>query len=203
MIVMFRRMLCMLLLCLLWVPAYGEEASPPIVNLIASPEASFHLDDQAQLLTIVYPNIHGSDCCILMYGGEVWMVDCSTDDQATALVVPVLEKLGVTQVDTAFNSHPHNDHITGFEYIGGQANIHTLMIAFDSRYNAELRRTLHRLGSGVQTVRVHDGQVLTMGDGGVTLTVIQREGTGYTTNDLSALLKVTCGGAQHPDGGRY
>lgn len=187
-----RRILA-LLLALLLLPCLSL-AEGSIVNLIDDPDAEYSLAEGAELFTIVYPNVHGSDCCIMMYQDEVWMVDCSTDDQAPALVVPTLAALGITHVDVAFNSHPHDDHITGFEYIGDQATIGRLLIAFENNHNQILKRTIYRLTSkGVPVERVYDGDVLTMGDGGVHMDVIQRHGGGFTDNDRSAMLMVKYG----------
>ena len=61
-----------------------------IVNLLDQPDAAYAFEEGAPILEIVYPNVHGSDACILRMNGEVMMIDCSTDDQSPLLVVPVL-----------------------------------------------------------------------------------------------------------------
>lgn len=187
-----RRLLTLLLiLCLLPMAALAESS---IVNLIDNPDAEYAFDENAELFTIVFPPIHGSDCAILMYRDEVMMIDCSTDDQAPLLVVPVLKMLGVTRVDTAFNSHPHDDHLTGFEFITDDVTIGRLVVAFESDYNWVINRTTYRLHNrGVPIEHVADGDVLTLGDGAVTMNVYQRHGGGYTTNDRSATLMITYG----------
>lgn len=186
-----RRLCLLLVLCLLPFSALAEGS---VVNLIDNPDAEYAFDEGAELLTIVFPPIHGSDCAILMYGDEVMMIDCSTDDQSPLLVVPVLEMLGVTHVNTAFNSHPHDDHITGFEFITGQATIDRLLVGFDPDYNYIIRRTVRVLTeTGTAVEQVSDGDVLSMGDGAITMNVYQRQGGGFTTNDLSATLLITYG----------
>ena len=165
-----------------------------IVNLIDDPDAEFAFEEGKDIFSVVYPNIHGSDAAILMYQDEVWMIDCSTDDQAPHLVVPALEDLGITHIDVAFNSHPHDDHITGFEFIDKQASIGTLMVAFPEDYNYIIKRTVYRLkNKGTAVAYTADGETLTMGDGGVTMDVVQRFGGGFTDNDKSALLMIRYG----------
>jgi len=187
-----KRFLALCLL-LIFLPCLSL-AEGAVINLIDHPDAEYAFAEDAELFTIVYPNIHGSDCCIMMYQDEVWMVDCSTDDQAPKLVVPALAALGVTHVDVAFNSHPHDDHITGFEFIGDQASIGKLLIAFDNNHNHILKRTVYRLtNKGTAVERVYDGDVLTMGDGGVVMDVVQRHGGEFTDNDRSAMLMVRFG----------
>lgn len=187
------KKLAALLLALLMLPlsCLGEGT---IINLIDNPEAEYSFEEGKEIFTIVYPNIHGSDASILMYQGEVWMIDCSTDDQAQSLVVPCLQDLGITHIDVAFNSHPHDDHITGFEFIDKQATIGTLMIAFPDGFNHIQKRTVYRLkNKGAAMAKTADGEVLTMGDGGVTMTVVQRSGGGFTVNDKSAMLMIRYG----------
>lgn len=193
---MLRKLLCCLLMLALTIaPALAEEPASSVVDLIAHPDAAFAFEDCADLLTIVFPPIHGSDCAILLYQDEVMMIDCSTDDQAPLLVKPVLAMLGITHVDVAFNSHPHDDHLTGFEYILDQASIGKVLVGFDLKYNWVITRTSYRLqNQGIPFERVQDGDTLTMGDGGVSMVVYQRHGGEFTTNDLSAMLMITYGG---------
>lgn len=187
------KKLVALFLALLLLPAFAA-AEGRVINLIDNPDAEYAFEEGKDLFTVVYPNIHGSDAAILMYQDEVWMIDCSTDDQAPHLVVPVLEDLGITHIDVAFNSHPHDDHITGFEFIGKQATIGKLLIAFEENYNHIIKRTVYRLtNAGTAVEHVADGDLLTMGDGGVEMSVIQRKGGAYTVNDLSALLHIRYG----------
>ena len=187
---MIKRCLCLLLLLCCLPLCAGAEGS--IINLIDNPDAAYTFADGAEILEIVFPTIHGSDACILRMGDETMMVDCSTDDQSPLLVVPVLKAMGITHIDTAFNSHPHDDHITGFEFLEGTATIGQLAVAFPEDYNYVIRRTIRVLGAqGVPVVHVADGDELSLGQ--AKLTVFQRKGGDFTTNDLSACLLVRYG----------
>lgn len=187
---MMKRYLCLLLLlCCLPLSAVAEGI---IVNLIDDPDAPYAFQEGAEILEIVFPSIHGSDACILRMGEETMMVDCSTDDQSPLLVVPVLKALGITHIDTAFNSHPHDDHITGFEFLEGTATIGQLAVAFPEDYNYVIKRTIRVLSAqGVPVVHVADGDVLRLGQ--AELTVFQRKGGDFTGNDLSACLLLRYG----------
>lgn len=181
-----------LALMLVFSCALAEESC--VVNLIDNPEAEYAFEEGKDIFSIVYPNVTGSDAAILQYQDEVWMIDCSTDDQSPKFVVPALEDLGITHIDVAFNSHPHDDHITGFEFLDKQATIGKLIVAFDRNYNYHIQRTFYRLEKKNVTFEyTKDGDVFTMGDGGVKMTVIQRTGGGYTDNDKSAMLYIQYG----------
>jgi len=53
-----------------------------IIDLTQNPDAFYAFQENAPVLEIVFPAIHGSDACILRVGGQVMMIDCSTDDQS-------------------------------------------------------------------------------------------------------------------------
>lgn len=184
-------LLTLLMLCLLPLQAQGEGC---VVNLIDHPDAAYAFEEGSDLFTVVFPPDHGSDCAILLYQDDVMMIDCSTDDQASRFVVPVLQKLGITHVDIAFNSHPHDDHIAGFEYITDQASIDKLYIGLEPDYNWIGKRTTYRLMQrGVSIERVYDGDTLYLGDQKVVMRAYQRTGVGFTTNDLSTTLMIRYG----------
>ena len=190
---MFKK-LAALLLALMMLPIFALAEEGCVINLIDNPEAEFAFEEGKDIFTIVYPNVTGSDAAILQYQDEVWMIDCSTDDQSPKFVVPALEDLGITHIDVAFNSHPHDDHITGFEFLDKQATIGKLIVAFDRNHNYTIQRTIHRLGKkNVGYEYTKDGDAFTMGDGGVKMTVIQRLGGGFTDNDKSAMLMIQYG----------
>lgn len=183
------KKLLILLLCLMLPCAATAEGC--VVNLIADPDATYAFQPGAELLEIVFPQIYGCDACILRMGGEVLMIDAGTDHQAP-IVAETLKLMGVDHVDTAFNSHPHDDHITGFEYVPETASVGRLLVAFDRNFNNIIKRTAYHMDRmGIPMERVHDGDVLTLG--GAELTVIQRTGTMFTTNDMSATLMLRYG----------
>jgi competence protein ComEC len=185
-----KRLLSLILaLCLLPMAALAEGK---VVNLIENPDAEWSFEEGKDILEIVYPPLQGADACILRLGGETMMIDCATDDQSQSAVVPTLQRLGVTHVDVAFNSHPHDDHLTGFEYLDGTATIGKLLVSSPLDENYVIKRTVRVMNElGVPVEQVQDGDVLTLGD--ATLTVIQRQRSDLTGNDRSAALKLVYG----------
>jgi len=183
------KKLLILLLCLMLPCAAAAEGC--IVNLIDNPDASYAFAEGAEVLEIVFPQIYGCDACILRMGGEVMMIDAGTDHQAP-IVAKALKLMGIDHVDTAFNTHPHDDHITGFEYVPETASIGKLLVAFDRNYNNHIKRTAYHMDRmGIPMEMIRDGDVLTLGS--AELTVIQRTGTMFTTNDMSATLMLQYG----------
>lgn len=177
-----KKLLPLLLILLMFcLPASAER----VINRIADPTAADPIPADAQVLEVVYPSVNGSDACILRMGDEVWMVDGSTNFQANLAVLPVLRAMGIKKIDLAFNTHPHDDHICGFATIVKEFPITKLTVAFPLDYNYHLRHTSRLLKeTGTEIADVFDGDVLRLGD--ATMTVIRREGRGFTTNDLSA-----------------
>ena len=103
----------LLILCLVPMVSLADDV---VVNLIHNPDASYAFREGAEVLEIVFPQIYGADACIIRMGDEVMMVDAATDHQAP-IVAHALEVMGIDHIDVAYNTHPHDDHITGFEYI--------------------------------------------------------------------------------------
>lgn len=178
----------LLILCLVPLVSLADDV---VVNLIHNPDASYAFREGAEVLEIVFPQIYGADACIIRMGDEVMMVDAATDHQAP-IVAHALEVMGIDHIDIAYNTHPHDDHITGFEYIPEHVVMDKLLVAFDENYNNIIKRTAYHMRKrGVPMERIQDGDVLHVGD--ATLTVIRREGTMFTTNDMSATLMVRYG----------
>ncbi|MBR4081488.1 MAG: MBL fold metallo-hydrolase [Clostridia bacterium] len=183
------KKLLILLLCLMLPCAALAEGC--IVNLIDDPAAEYAFQPGAEVLEIVFPQIYGCDACILRMGGEVMLLDAGTDHQSP-IVAEALQLMGIDHIDIAFNSHPHDDHITGFEFVPETASIGKLLVAFDRDYNNHIKRTAYHMDRlGIPMERIQDGDVLTLG--GAELTVIQRTGTMFTTNDMSATLMLQYG----------
>lgn len=185
---MKKLLALLMLLTLLTLPA----SAAVVVDRITDPTAVDPIPADAAVLEVVYPAVNGSDACILRLGDQVWMVDGSTRYQANLAVLPVLKAMGVTKIDLAFNTHPHDDHISGFATIAEQVPIKKLMVAFPLDYNYHLRHTARLLTeAGGEIADVFDGDVLHLGD--ASLTVIRREGRDFTTNDLSACTMLAYG----------
>ena len=105
-----RIFILLLFLCLMLCFAWAEGC---IINLIDHPNAEYTFREGATLLEVVFPRVHSSDCAVLRFGDEVMMIDAShAGEGMQKRIKSALEAMNVTHIDTAFNSHPHNDHIT-------------------------------------------------------------------------------------------
>ena len=113
-----KRWLSLLtLLLLLTYPACAEQETRVIDRITysdAEPEFAFAPD--AELLEIVFPQVLNADAMLLRSGGHAILVDCASAHQA-GRVTTMLKELGVKKLDAIINSHPHYDHLQGFELV--------------------------------------------------------------------------------------
>lgn len=105
------------MLCLA-LPAASGMADAPVVNLIANPNAEFAFEEDAPILEIVFPRVYSSDCTLICMEDETMMVDASTESPVMqGRIATAMDAIGMDRVDIAYNSHPHRDHINGFEVV--------------------------------------------------------------------------------------
>ena len=188
-----KRILCaFLLLCILPFQALGES----IINLIENPDATYSFAEGVPLLEVVFPRVHSSDCAVVRFGDEVMMIDASTSgERMHKRIQSALEAMAVSHIDVAFNSHPHNDHIDGFEVVYGHTPFDTFVVTFPEDHNKHIAAAVSfARENGVTIEHAGDGDVLYLGAGhDVALHVIQRDGPQWTDNDRSAMLKIVYG----------
>ena len=190
-----KRLLSLLLILLL-LPA-AAPAEGVVYDRTGNLTEEYVFPEGTPLLEIVFPRVYSSDCAILRFGDEVMMIDASTKNKTMRnRIRTAVAAMGVDHIDVAFNSHPHDDHIDGFQFVHEYAPIGKLYIAFPEDYDARMKEAVKFCnGNGIPVLHVQDGDVLTMGENGeVTLTVIQRWGTkSWDTNDQSAMLLIRYG----------
>lgn len=188
---MLKRMLAtIVLLCLLPVFALSEEASV-VVNLIADPEAEWVFEDDAEILEVCFPPVRGADACILRLEGRVMMIDAATPGQHDR-VAAALDYLGITHVDTGFNTHPHDDHIGGFDILNQAATMGELYITFPEDFNNNMRRTMKAMEEQSIPVKMAgNGDLIPFGS--ARLEVIQRDVSWFSENDCSAMIRLDYG----------
>ena len=190
-----KRLLCLLLILLLLPAAVLAEGA--VIDRTGNLSEEYVFPEGAPVLEIVFPRVYSSDCAILRFGGETMMIDASTKNKTMRTRIrTAMAAMGVDHIDTAYNSHPHDDHIDGFQFVHEYAPIGRLLIAFPEDYDARMKEAVKFCGdNGIPVAHVQDGDVLTMGENGeVTMTVIQRWGTkAWDTNDQSAMLLIRFG----------
>ena len=190
-----KRLLCLLLILLLLPAAVLAEGA--VIDRTGNLSEEYVFPEGTPVLEIVFPRVYSSDCAIFRFGGETMMIDASTKNKTMRTRIrTAMAAMGVDHIDTAFNSHPHDDHIDGFQFVHEYAPIGKLLIAFPEDYDVRMKEAVKFCGdNGIPVARVQDGDVLTMGENGeVTMTVIQRWGTkAWDTNDQSAMLLIRFG----------
>lgn len=188
---MLKRLLAILaLICLLPALALGDEA-PTVINLVADPTASWAFEQGAQILEVYFPPVIGADCCILRLGDQVLMVDAATPGQH-ARVAAALAFAGIDHVQTGFNTHPHDDHIGGFDILYQAASLDELIITFPQDANNNMRRTLRAMKEqGIPVQTAGDGDLLALGN--ARLEVIKRDVSWFSENDCSAMIRLDYG----------
>ncbi|MBQ7850280.1 MAG: MBL fold metallo-hydrolase [Clostridia bacterium] len=190
-----KRLLCLLLVLLLLPAAVLAEGA--VIDRTGNLAEEYVFPEGTPLLEIVFPRVYSSDCAILRFGDEIMMIDASTKNKTMrGRIRTAAAAMGVDHIDVAYNSHPHDDHIDGFQFVHEYAPIGKLLIAFPEDYDARMKEAVKFMNANsIPIGHVQDGDVLTMGENGeVTMTVIQRWGTkSWDTNDQSAMLLIRFG----------
>lgn len=163
--------LCLALLILLSAGASAEEI---ILNKIRGDHADFTFAEDAKLLEVYFPQVFGCDAAFVRYGDYSMLIDCAGNQWKT--VKQTLDKLGVTQLTYAVNSHPDADHIGGFNRVLKDIPAGEFLLGFPEDHDSgdevrfQVYEDLH--AQGIPFRRVHHGDTIDFGD--VKITVYQR-----------------------------
>ncbi len=196
-----KHLLALLLTFLLLLPLCAaaqenlEPAAQPeesyVINLIEDPDAEYVFQEGVTLLEVYFPEIYGADACIFRFGDETMLVDAATIGQAP-VVMETLAKLGIDHLNIAFNTHPHDDHIIGFQQLPEDMQVDKFVIAFPDDENRPMRTTLKIIRErGIPIEQVKNGDVMMLGD--VKMVIMQKDFTSYTVNNRSAAMMVFYG----------
>lgn len=190
-----KRWLSLLtLLLLLAFPACAEQETR-IIDRITYPgaEPEFAFAPDAELLEIVFPQVLNADAMLLRSGGHAILVDCASAHQA-GRVTTMLKELGVKKLDAIINSHPHYDHLQGFELVAKAVEVGELRVAFPADYNKHMLKAMEVADELDVPVEFYgDGDVYTLGN--ATLTAWCKGDDTWNCNERSAVLKVRFGSA--------
>ncbi len=153
------------------VNALSEEI---IINKISNPGNSFEFEEGTPLLEVYFPAVYGVDAAYVRYGEYSMLIDCAGNQWRTFNTM--LEKLGVTEVTYALNSHPDADHIGGFNQVLKTIACGEFLLGFPEDFpegddvRFRVYEDLHAMG--IPFRRVSSGETIEFGD--VQMTVLQR-----------------------------
>ncbi len=178
-----------LLLALALLPACAC-AEKRVYDLTAGDEPPPFAPD-ARLLEVYFAPERGADACVLRMGDDVVLVDAGTVGQRRRLFA-TLKEIGVDHVDVGFNTHPHDDHIGGFQRLAEVATMDRFVITFPKTHNNQMMNTLRILREqNIPIETMEDGDVLRIGR--AEAQIIQRKVFWFSDNNRSAMLRVTYG----------
>ena len=176
-------------------PAPTEVPEETIIDHIHKPKLypRFFFQKDKKLLEIWFANIKDGDATILMYDGEVWMIDCG-DTRHGERIAALLRQLGVEKIDRLFNSHLHHDHINGLAQTDDTAKIGEILICFPPELTESGQRMIQVAHEHMIPVnRYQDGDRFTMGDGAVEWTILKNGEPDLDINNQSAVTRITYG----------
>lgn len=154
--------------------AFAEETESVIINKTKGENADFAFAEDAKLLEVYFPKVYGCDAALVRYGEYSMLIDCAGNQNKE--VRAMLNKLGVTELTYAVNSHPDADHIGGFNHVLKAVPAGEFLLGFPEDHDSgdEVRfkvyEDLHAMG--IPFRRVQNGDTIEFGD--VQITVYQR-----------------------------
>lgn len=168
------KKLLALCLLLLFIPCLGASAEEIILNKTRGDHADFAFAEDAKLLEVFFPQVFGCDSAFVRYGEHTMLIDCAGNQWKT--VKQTLDKLGVTELSYALNSHPDADHIGGFNHVLKNIPAKEFLLGFPEGHDSgdevrfQVYEDLHALN--IPFRRVKQGDTIDFGD--VQITVYQR-----------------------------
>lgn len=188
-----KKWIALLLMFALLLPLIPATAETVIINKITDPENDFEFPEDAKLLEIYWPKIYDCAAVYLEYGEYNMLFDCG--GELWQETQKLLDRLGVTELTYAFNSHPHSDHIGGYQHVLKKIPAKEFLLCFDedSEYSNDLAfkvyDQLHAIN--IPFRRLYDGDTIEFGD--VQISIMQRTDDDLTGNNRSAVMKVELG----------
>ena len=172
------------LLCGLWFPATAQ---------VYEQEMPADWQDK-DVLRITAFAVGEGDALLLQCGGESMMVDGGPKPFRDPMKA-AMEQRGIRHFKYLLNTHSHDDHIDGFQFVNEYAPISKFLITFPEDFNARMKSAVKFMkANNIPIEQIGNGDTFTLGeDGGVKMTVIQYHKSSWGVNDQSAMLMVQYG----------
>ena len=165
-----------------------DDTPPAVINRTVDADAwrDFRFAKDAKLLEVWMPDIRDADAAVIMYDGDVWMLDCG-DEKAALRTAILLNQLGVKEIGMLFNSHPHHDHLDGLWTVNNTARVEELLVCFPKDSTESMIRAMQTAEElNIVVSEYKDEDQFLMGDGEVSLTFWQKVEETASMNDQSA-----------------
>lgn len=190
-----RRLLALTLaLMCAWMPALAletEAEKPILISRMDDPDAPWPFAEDAELLEVWFPQMINCDTALIRCGGEDVLIDCASKSYAKRLLI-LLDGLGVSSIRTIYNSHPHHDHLLGFDQVAAHVAVGELAVCFPEDENERIIEAVQAAEArNVPVTHFADGDVLRVG--GAEITVFLRGDEGWSLNNRSAMMRLQFG----------
>ena len=106
-----------------------------IKPLVYGDEQPFSPDEE--VMKVYFFQVRAQDATLIVAGGETMLVDAGHFESGP-YIAQYLRDLGITRIDYAVNSHPHDDHINGFISLMDEIEIGAFYVCFPRYVNQEM-----------------------------------------------------------------
>ena len=158
-------------------------------------EVEMFADDVDKLDLYVAP-LMGADSMCLVCGGEAMMVDTGKNTDYRAIKA-LLDHLDLDEFKYVYISHPHSDHIGGFQQLIADFDVGAMITVFPENYvgdnTFQIGNVKAAKNAGIEVILMESGGSFTLG--GAVLTVY-RQTRLRDENAMSGVLLVTFGEAR-------
>lgn len=143
-----KRLLTFLIALVMLIPgAMANEIKP------LSPEDAQPFAPDEEVMKVYFFQVRAQDCTLIVCGGKTMLVDAGHLESGP-YIAGYLRDLGITRIDYAVNSHPHDDHIDGFISLMDEIEIGAFYVCFPLDVNEEMI-------NAVQAAEAHGVPVIT------------------------------------------
>ena len=145
------------------------------------------------LLELYVCPLLGADAMVLRQGEHAMLVDMGKSKDVDT-IASVLDGLGLTHFEYAFNTHPHTDHLGSMKALAERYSFDRFVTGFDEDVTGQQviqRSTIRTLrDAGMEIVHMDGGATFTLGDARLTV-IRQTKQKGF--NEQSMMLLVEFG----------
>lgn len=172
-------------------PALGEDVPPVLVSRVDDPSAPWPFAEDAELLEVWFPQMINCDAALIRCGGEDVLIDCCSKSYAKRLLI-LLDGLGISEIRTIYNTHPHHDHLLGFAQVADHVQVGELAVCFpENETDRMVEAVADAAARQVPVTHFADGDVLKVG--GAEITVFLKGDDAWALNDRSAMMRLEFG----------